>query len=505
MKSTPLVSFLNVEINLRENSQRLLSIPELSIGKGNIVGIRGPSGVGKSSLLGLLSGVLDPQAFEYTGQIVACQENSCTSLLDLPKEDHFRFNRQFISYIPQEPTISLNPIRRIGTQIIEGLEGVKKETKARAIALLEKLKISDAERLYQSFPHQVSGGQLQRCLIAAALLRDTPLILADEPTSSLDTLNTQEVMALLKWMNQEFHKTILIVSHDQNFLSKVSNMVYVLENGQLTVDTTSGSATAEKEINDSYWVPQKTVFQIKDLTYVYRSRNRAKSDLKALDKVNFCIYEQEILGILGASGCGKSTLAKLMVGILSSQGGQIYANGQSFNQYNRKDRAKMSQLVFQNPYTSFNPKMKMGPAIQEVLRMYHRTNHVELMKNLLEQMDLSEALLERYPDELSGGQRQRFAILRSLAVSPAVLICDEITSNLDTETAEKVLLLLKRLRDEQQLSIVMIAHDIRMLASIADRLLVMSNGQIIERGMTSEIINNPKHQITRQLLQAAQE
>ena len=418
-------------------------------------------------------------------------------------EEHYAYNAQFLGFIPQEPSVALNPIYKIGNQILEQRVQSKRSLQKEAIQLLSKMEVKEPERLLKSYPHQVSGGQLQRGLIAAALLRDVPLILADEPTSSLDSISTQEVLDIFKWVNQSFNKTILVVSHDEKFLSKLAHNLYALKDGSLipiSNDLNSSNQTTTKPIEK---VNREKIFQIKDLTFAYHATNNRKTSTTALRKLHFDVYENEILGIVGASGSGKSTLAKILVGLEAIQTGYIYYNGISLSSLSRRDRASAAQMVFQDPYDSFNPRMKMRKTLLQVIKLYHQRDHQNILSKLCKQVDLNDELLDRYPDELSGGQRQRFAIIRSLAVSPKLLICDEITSNLDYPIAKEIVFLLQTLSRKSGLTTIIISHDIDIISAVADRILIMQEGEIIEKGETISVLTHPQHTFTKKLIKAA--
>ena len=505
MSPEAILSFLQVQVNLIPQDRCLLKIPDFEIPKASITGILGPSGEGKSTLLGLISGILDPSVFQCSGKIVACSNDQCTDLLALRPEQHVRHNASFLGYIPQEPSVALNPIRKIGSQITDHKTPMEPSVRKQAIDLLKKMDVKTPERLLNSYPHQVSGGQLQRCLIASAIIRKVPLIIADEPTSALDAITTEQVAHILDWINRDFHKTLLIVSHDEPFLQRICHKIMVLNKGTLSnVPLTSDlepAASADEAISRM----GKRIFKIQNVHFRYPNTNKKKSDdpPPAIHDLSFEIFENQVLGIVGPSGCGKSTLAKLLTGLIPFQEGQVNFNGHPFFELNRRKRAKVCQIVFQDPYDSFNPRMTLRQALIEVIRIYHQSEIDKFLKTLLNRVNLEPELLDRYPEELSGGQRQRFAILRSLAVDPKVLICDEITSNLDYDTAQWVVSDLNNLVRASELSVIMISHDLRIIGQIADHILIMQNGTIVEKGETQSVLSDPKHPLTKALLKAA--
>ena len=502
MEETPLLTLNDVQVTLVKSDVQIFNIDSLELRKGSILGIMGRSGDGKSTLLNSIMGLLPIDTFRSTGSIVACTNNQCTLLDQLGEEERFAFNSSFLSFIPQEPNASLNPIRKIGQQLIER-RNKKSGSNLRELLIsqFKLLSIKDPERLYDSFPHQVSGGQLQRALIASTLISETPLILADEPVSSLDSINSAEIIKILNWIKSTYSKSMIIVSHDLDFLNAISDEILELKNGNL-ISLPSKIQPLVSKIKSAAEISSLSPLIVLENIYVnyYKLSFWRKSKVKVLKDLSLKIYQGECVGLVGESGSGKSTIARLLSGLLAEYSGRIEIGGNSFEDLNGQARAKFIQMIFQDPYQSLNPKKTIRNILLEVIKKYQTENAEDFLKNLLIELKLDPESMNRYPHQFSGGQRQRIAIARSLSVSPKLLICDEITTNLDLEVQQGIIELLQDLHGRRGMSLLFISHDIKIIKKVADRIIVIKEGRIVEEGPTTHIFSDAKKEYTRKLV-----
>ena len=465
------------------NGKKVLSDLTLSLYPGEVLGIVGESGSGKSTILRAILGILGSGGAVTGGEILFSGSN----LLGLDEKRMREIRGAQIGMIFQDAGASLCPVRRVGSQMWESMAAHGKTTKAQAnertLELLENLGFEEAERIWNSYPFELSGGMGQRVGAAMAMLLRPPLLLADEPTSALDVDARDQVLEELRRMRDRYHTAMLLVSHDFSVVSALADRVLVLREGRMVEYgsrqqvLSSPAETYTKQMLAA--VPP--VLETRGLKKGYRRRQR---EITAVEQVSFCLYPGEILGLMGPSGSGKSTVAKLLTGLAEADEGKIFLDGKKISCRKREQRKEIyrkMQMVFQSPAASFDPRRTLGDGIGESLRNAGISGKTldERVKELLRSCGLSEEFVRRYPHEVSGGQCQRAAIARALAVNPKILICDEATSALDVMAQRQILELLASLRETRGISILFICHNPAVVEAFCDRFLVMEQGRVI--------------------------
>ncbi|NWO56534.1 ABC transporter ATP-binding protein [Chromohalobacter israelensis] len=441
---------------------------------------------------------------------------------------HIRGNA--ISMIFQEPMTSLNPLHRIGRQVAEVLEkhrGLKgRQARAKVVELLEQVGIPDPARRIDSYPHELSGGQRQRVMIAMALACEPELLIADEPTTALDVTVQAQILALLKDLQARYGMAILFITHDLGIVRHFADRVCVMRRGELiesgptaeVFDTPRDDYTrmlidADPRGCKAPVDPSMPVlFEAKNLQVRFTLKKRlfrASEYFEAVRGIGLTIRRGQTVGIVGESGSGKSTLGRALLRLLDSRG-EIRFDGQDIAALDtagmRPLRSRL-QVVFQDPFGSLSPRMTVGEVISEGLRVHHptldRRQREARVIEALEDVALDPAMRNRYPHEFSGGQRQRIAIARALVLKPEFLLLDEPTSALDRSVQVTVIDLLRDLQQKHGLTYLFISHDLSVVRALADTVLVMKAGQIVEQGATEEIFANPREHYTRELMRAA--
>ena len=367
--------------------------------------------------------------------------------------------------------------------------------------LLASVGLAPARRYHASFPHQLSGGQAQRALVAMALACEPELLIADEVTSALDAVTAASIMQLLKQQQAQAGFAILLISHDVSIVREFADSVLPLQHGIPGEETTPASLSQEPAGVSPAKAPADPYLQVKRLSVSHRSSRR--SSVTAVRDVSFGLIRGETLALVGESGCGKSTLARAILGLVPFQSGQLLLDGQSLQPGHPEGVARRPiQMVFQDPYTTLDPRMSVAATLNEALGCASGTggDSGQDAAGLLSLVHLNPALLDRYPHQLSGGERQRVAIARALAVQPRILVLDEPMSALDTPTQNRLLELLGDLQRLQGLSYLMISHDLSVVRSSAHRTAVMKDGELVELGPTGQLFLRPKHAYTRQLM-----
>jgi peptide/nickel transport system ATP-binding protein len=492
---------------------------------GQLLCLVGESGSGKSMIAHTVMGLLPRHIRATAGEVRLSGED----LLHSTPQRLRQLRGATMSMIFQEPMTALNPVMTCGSQIdellVEHTGLTTRERRARILEILEHVRLTDAERLYRSYPHQLSGGQRQRIMIAMALVLRPALLIADEPTTALDVTTQAEILRLIRDLQREHNTAVLFITHDFGVVSEVADTVVVLRHGELVESGPAGDVLTRPQ--HSYTrslldavpslIPKKPPpepgalhLRTRQLTKVFESRGwfRRASSVTAIDAVDLDIHKGETVGIVGESGSGKSTLARLLVRLIEPSSGEIDLDDRAITGLSgprsHAFRRKV-QMVFQDPYRSLNPRRTVGAAIAEGPRNFGATS-AEAWQRAAELMDLvklSPASLRRYPHEFSGGQRQRICIARALAVGPEVLIADEAVSALDVSIQAQILALLDDIQQRLQLTLVFITHDLRVAAQICNRVVVMQFGRVIEHGPLADVFQNPRHDYTRALLQAA--
>ena len=510
-----------------------------TIPRGTVVGVVGESGSGKSvtarSIIKLL-----PETATTSGAVMLSKRDGTGELdvLSLSGEDLQRMRGSEAAMVFQEPNSVLNPVYTIGWQIEEGLRAHgmkdKKQLRAKAVDILKKVGIPDAETRVDYYPHQFSGGQKQRIVIAMALVLNPGLILADEPTTALDVTVQAEILDLLRLAKDEFGASVLIITHNMGVIADLADQVVVMYRGHVVEqgdveqvfyhpnhDYTKrllasvpriGQQLVVRDLDgrvierEDDWRDQPIAVEAKGLTITYPG-HLMQPDFVAVDGIDFTIRRSEVLGLVGESGSGKSTTGRAIAGLQKVSGGSLKVLGVEMNGVKERDfKPKRADIgfVFQDPGSSFNPLMTIAQNVAEPLIVHGKYRDVaearEYVGDLLEMVQLPRVYMNRFPHELSGGQRQRASLARALALKPSLLIADEPTSALDVSVQAKVLELFKRLQAEIGFACLFITHDLAVVDMLADRVMVMHKGRIVEHGDTEDIMQHPQDSYTRKLL-----
>ena len=489
----------------------------MTIKKGELVALVGESGSGKSvtalSILQLVNGSKCEGSIKFGGVDVL---NDKSALADIRGKK--------VGVIFQEPMTSLNPLHNIGKQIAESIllhEPLikRKELHARIEELLDQVGLSQLKTRLKAFPHELSGGQRQRIMIAMAIANNPELLIADEPTTALDVIVAAQILKLLKHIQKNRKMAILLITHDLTIVKNLSHRLYVMKGGEMVESGTTASifeypkhAYTKKLIHSA---PEGSAVRAASHGDLVTAKNfsvnfpikggflgRTIDKFKAVDNISIKIPEGRTMGIVGASGSGKTTLALGLMRLIKSEGQVVFAGKHIENlspKQMRHLRADM-QIVFQDPYASLNPRMTVEQIISEGLRAHNIEADIGA---ILEEVGLPREMLERFPHEFSGGQRQRIGIARAIALNPKFILLDEPTSALDLTVQSQIIDLLKKLQRERHITYIFITHDLRVMRAIAHDILVMKEGHIIEQGHTRQIFAHPKHEYTKQLIEAA--
>ena len=525
-----LISVDDLSVDFRSGQKVTHAVKNISfdIGHGETVALVGESGSGKTvTALSILQLLPYPSASHPSGAITFKGEN----LLALPPDGlrHVRGNQ--ISMIFQEPMTSLNPLHTIDQQIAEVLRIHKGMTgqaaRVRVIDLLTRVGIEDPESRLGSYPHQLSGGQRQRVMIAMALANEPDLLIADEPTTALDVTIQAQILELLLELKAEFNMAMLLITHDLGIVRKMADRVCVMHEGvivehgkahdifahpkhdytkHLIASEPKGSPPPEnsraktilKTDDLKVWFPIKRGFLRKTVGYI-----------KAVDGIDVDVKEGQTLGVVGESGSGKTTLGLAILRLISSQGPIVYLGDRidGFNSKQMRPLRKELQIVFQDPYGSLSPRMSIAQIIEEGLDIQNpklsRDERDTRVTRALKEVGLDPALRDRYPHEFSGGQRQRIAIARALVLEPKLLILDEPTSALDVSVQAQIVDLLRDLQRRHKLAYLFISHDLKVVRALANSIIVLRHGKVVEQGAAQTVFANPKTDYTKALLAAA--
>ncbi len=524
------------------------------------MGLVGESGSGKSLTALSVMGLLPKQVTITGGEILFKGKN----LLLLPGKAMRKIRGQNISMVFQEPMTALNPVTHCGKQVVEVIRQhqniSKKEARRQTLLLLERVQLSRPEKIFFSYPHQISGGQKQRIVIAMALANHPDILIADEPTTALDVTVQKEILLLLKKLQQETGMSLLFISHDLKVVSGIADEILVMYKGKIVERGDSARIFGHPEhpytkallacypptdkrlkklaTLDDFMQPsgeilfkpeeesdntrkrrleklynQQPLQETKDMVKSYPLQKswwgKTIHELKAVNHVSFKVFPGETLGLVGESGCGKTTLGRSLLRLIEPDSGKIYFEKTELLSLSHKAlrpfRKKMG-IVFQDPYSSLNPRISIGKAIMEPMQVHHiYKNNAERKQKTLELMvktGLKEEHFHRYPHEFSGGQRQRIVIARALALQPRFIICDEAVSSLDISVQATVLNLLNQLKVEFGFTYIFISHDLSVVRFMSDRILVMKEGEIIETGDADKIYFHPQQPYTQKLIAA---
>ena len=557
------VKNLNISYPTRKETIVASKNVEFKLERGEILGIVGESGSGKSTIANAIIDLIDPPGEITDGSIKIDNDELRDSNGIIQK-----FRGKKIGFVFQDPQTSLNPLFKIKDQLIETIQThlslTYKDALKKSIQLLKEVGIENAEKRIEDYPHQFSGGMRQRVVIALAISCEPDLIIADEPTTALDVSIQYQILELLKDLTKKRNLGVIIITHDMGVIAETTNKVIVMRHGLIVEqgdtkelltnpksneakslvisvpptnkkidrfklispegkEITSDSKNLTKNIIKSWGIREnknQKLLKVNKISKIFDDKsfgskiyfglknNETKKAVKAVNNVSFELLEGETLGLVGESGSGKSTIAKIITGLVKPNSGEIYYNDLSL--YNSKKKYQIDksrgqiQMIFQDPYSSLNPRFKVRDIISEPIKFFQKNiSKGELIQNVNDLIDIvgmTRQSLDRYPHEFSGGQRQRISIARALATRPRLLICDEPTSALDVSIQAQILNLLKDIQDELHLTILFISHDLPVIRQMCNRIIVLKNGIMCETKDTEELFNNPEHNYTKELI-----
>ena len=553
-----LLEIVGLDVSFPSQHGTTYAVRDVSINlkPGEVLGVVGESGAGKSTIGNAVINLLEPPGKITNGKVLFQGEN-ISGLDDKEMRD---IRGQKIGMIFQDPLTSLNPLMTIGAQL---LETITKTTKLagnvafkKAIELLEAVGIEQPAARFRAYPHEFSGGMRQRVVIALALAGDPDLIIADEPTTALDVSIQEQILELIRVLCRERKLGVIIITHDIGVIANIADRVAVMYDGSVvetgkvrqilmapqhqytksliaavprgdikferfkSVDYIEGGKQAYKSIDvEQHWLGEKVRKNSADKAISIEGLNkkfvikkavfeRNRVYLKAVKDVTFSVEEGETFGLVGESGSGKSTIARLIVGLSKVDRGSIQIFGQEVSN-KRKDQKVIAaqrdlQMIFQDPYSSLNTRMRVQDIIAEPIRYYQTASSdretLQIVRDLLDHVGLGSTAMLKYPHEFSGGQRQRISIARALASRPKILICDEPTSALDVSVQAHILNLLKDLQDELRLTMLFISHDLPVIRQMCDKVAVMRHGAICEIATTDNLFDAPNHEYSKHLL-----
>ncbi|MER8471535.1 ABC transporter ATP-binding protein [Mesorhizobium sp. M1328] len=527
------VSGLSVAVRGEEGERDVVSDLTFGLMRGETLCIAGESGSGKSmTALAIMALLPQPAARIRSGSIRLGDQD----LAALSESGMRRIRGDRIAMIFQEPMTSLNPVLSIGRQLTEAIEAhtslSRSYSRLRALEALKAVRIPDAERRLENYPHELSGGMRQRVMIAMALALNPDVLIADEPTTALDVTVQGEVLELLRDLQRGHGTSVILITHDMGVVAEMADRVIIMRDGRMVeqgratdiftrpqadytrellaaVPRIGGGRKAEDR-QDAANMPAELV-SVSDLHVRFDLHGgffgRVDRRVHAVEGVSFSIAPHETLSLVGESGCGKSTTAKAIAGLVPYTG-SISIGGHDLSALSRKERKAVRrnvQMIFQDPFASLDPRMRVGDLVAEPLLIHgigdREQRHAQIAA-LFERVGLSADQMERYPHEFSGGQRQRICIARALALRPKLIIADESVSALDVSVQARVLRLLKELQREFGVAYLFISHDMAVVENISDRVAVMYLGQIVEMGTRDQIFSNPRHPYTKRLIEA---
>jgi peptide/nickel transport system ATP-binding protein len=525
----PVLDVQGLTVSLPHGADRANAVENVSfaVAPGEIVCVVGESGSGKSVTAHAIMGLLPQRQLVATAGRALLEGDD---LLTKTPSEMRRIRGDRISMIFQEPMTALNPVMRVGDQIAEVLDIHTKlserERRQRVLDVMRSVHLPEPERMIDVYPHQISGGQRQRIMIAAALVLDPVLLIADEPTTALDVTTQAQILKLIKELRERRNTGVLFITHDFGVVAEVAHRVVVMQHGRvveqgktedvlrrprddytrmLIRSVPSLSPPARAPITDTPIVLQTDKLS---KTYVSGGFFDKRREVRAAKDVNLSVRRGETLGVVGESGSGKSTVARCIARLIEPTDGAILIEGADVAKLGARalrPHRKRVQIVFQDPYRSLNPRRTVGAAITEGPVNFGMTEReaVERARQLMRLVGLDPDALERFPHQFSGGQRQRICIARALAMEPEILVADEPVSALDVSVQAQVLELIDDVRKRFNLAVLFITHDLRVAAQVCDRIAVMHKGEVVEEGSTAAVFAAPKHAYTRALFDSA--
>ncbi|EHZ2573830.1 ABC transporter ATP-binding protein [Vibrio parahaemolyticus] len=530
MSSQTILSVNNLSVSFTTNDGIVDAVKNVSfeLQAGETLSIVGESGSGKSVSTNALMKLLPDNAIVHPDSSIMFEGES---ILDKTERQMQRIRGDRIGMIFQEPMTSLNPYMRVGIQVAEAMmchrSVSQRKAKERVLELFELVHLPNPQQAYDKYPHEFSGGQLQRIMIAMALINEPDILIADEPTTALDVTVQAEVLLLIKEIQAKMGMAILFITHDLGVVKHFANRVLVMCKGEIVEEGITAHLFTDPQheytkmlinsipkgcktpiSNDAAALLNAEDIRVKFLVkpHFIASKNEY---FEAVKGISLQLKQGETLGIVGESGSGKSTLGRALIGLLPSTG-KIEFKGQNMASLSDKERFDLKkdvQMVFQDPYGSLSPRMTIGEIITEGLTVHrpylNKKERMQKARDVLREVRLDPASINRYPHEFSGGQRQRIAIARALILEPSFILLDEPTSALDRSVQLTVIDLLKDLQKKHNIGYLFISHDLSVVKALSDRVLVMQKGEVMEQGSTQEIFHHPKSEYTRKLIDAS--
>ncbi|WP_426431791.1 ABC transporter ATP-binding protein [Winogradskyella sp. HB-48] len=550
------VKDLNISTFKSEQKHNIINNISYDLFENEIVAVVGESGSGKSVSSLAIMGLLPKQILRITSGSILFNNKD---LIQVSEKCFQKIRGNQIAMVFQEPMSSLNPSMRCGKQVQEILQQhtnlSKSEIKDETLSLFEKVKLPNPDRIYKSYPHEISGGQKQRVMIAMAIGCKPKILIADEPTTALDVTVQKDILLLLKEIQKDTKMSILFISHDLSLVSELADRVIVMYKGEIVEQDATNSifhqpkhsytkalinarpstdhrlkrlptisdfmkgnidrriiSREERIAEHKNLYAQEPLLEIIDVEKIYLSKKgliTKNIKFKAVDGVSFKVYPGETIGLVGESGCGKSTLGNAILQLDKATSGIIKYKGQNITNLSRAELRtirKDIQIIFQDPFASLNPRMTVGNAIMEPMKVHNIGNSFEDRKekvlDILTKVGLEASSFYKYPHEFSGGQRQRIGIARTIALQPKLIICDESVSALDISVQAQVLNLLNDLKTQFGFTYIFISHDLAVVKYMADKLLVMNKGKIEEMGDADDIYATPQKSYTQKLINA---
>ncbi len=544
------INNLSVDYQLRKETVYAARNVNIEVNRGEILGLVGESGSGKSTVGNAIINLIDEPGKVSGGSVILGDVN-----IHANSESIVKYRGNKIGLIFQDPQTSLNPILTVGEQLIETiqthLQVSKEEAKNKSINLLKEVGIKDAEKRFDNYPHQFSGGMRQRVVISLALCCEPELLIADEPTTALDVSIQSQILELIKRLTKERNLAVILITHDMGVIAETTDRVAVMRNGDLvevgitrkiltnpqknyTKSLVSSVPPTNKKISRfviiesenkdnkqnnikilNRWhkreITSQDLVQVKNLCKSFDDNfftENSKNSVLAVNDVSFEIKEGETFGLVGESGSGKSTIAKMIVNLFKPSSGDIFFDKVCITKIKQKSELmkfrKQIQMIFQDPYSSLNSRLKVKDIIAEPIKLHNpsisNSDLNSYIFDLLESVELIQKSADRYPHEFSGGQRQRISIARALATQPRLLVCDEPTSALDVSIQAQILNLLKDLQEQLNLTILFISHDLPVVRQMCDRIGVLKDGKLCEVTNTEDLFIKPKHEYSKELL-----
>jgi peptide/nickel transport system ATP-binding protein len=525
----------DLKISARRDDESLLPIVKgvsFNVARGEVVALIGESGSGKTTIALSALGYTKP-GLEFVGGEVRLEGED---VITMAAEKQRALRGRRVAYLAQSAAATFNPALTIGEQVTEScvLHGIMDQEQAdeRAETLYRALELPDPDRLGKRYPHQVSGGQLQRLMAAMALCGKPDLLVLDEPTTALDVTTQIEVLKAFKSVIKQEGSAAIYVTHDLSVVAQIADHIVVLYAGETQEHGTAEQvisqpghdytrrlmhavrpppAAGQGDEKSEEHQREAPALQVQDITAGYGRKQNGAPAIIVLRDVSVSIERGHTVGVIGESGCGKSTLARVMAGLLPASQGQVLLDGDNLEpalQKRARSELQKVQFVFQMADTALNPRQRIDHILGRPLEFYLGLKGKEKRRRVMELLDMVELPQDfagRYPEELSGGQKQRVNLARALAASPEVLLCDEVISALDSIVGANVIELLKRLRQQTGVSFVFISHDLSTVASFADEIVVLYAGRVVEKGTTDYVLSPPYHPYTRLLISSVPE